>query len=264
MELLKLGSTSGPTRPLGPAGAGGETKGGRPHNIRKQTKMTPQQPPPAAPKLVRRKCCPGGSASFIEPRDVDASLAYRWRADPAPVLEEIKDESPPRESTAWHEAGHAVFGHFFGMPIDVIRVCPPAMVRYARGNNLTAPQRIAINYAGHIGEMARLRCWSTLRPEEEDEYLDRASEGSGGGCDECKMAADAWLSAGRSAGKEAAREAFRAGQMLALQLGQRRDVQQAIRALAGQLMERHTLTGAAAHAIIENYLEFGELKDTTK
>lgn len=135
------------------------------------------------------------------------------------------------------------------------------MVKFKRGNNLSAPMRIAIDFAGAIGEMSRLRCWSTISPHDEDDYLNRIEAGSGGGCDECKMAGWAWMAVGLSAGKSAAQEVFRNGQRLALNIGQRRVVQQAIRALAAALMEKHTMTGKEAHEIIEKYIKFGELKN---
>lgn len=213
----------------------------------------------AAHKFVRRPCCPGGAKFYLEPPDVDEAIAYRVKGKRPEAAGEV-DYTPPAESTAWHEASHAVFGHAFGMPVDTIRICKPAMVKFHRGNNLAAEMRIAIDFAGAVGEMSRLRCWSTISPDDEDDYLSRIEAGLGGGCDECGMARWAWMSVGLSAGKVAAREVFRAGQLLALSIGRRRDVLAAIRALAAALMEHHTMTGAEAHAVIEPYVQFGSLR----
>lgn len=210
------------------------------------------------PRLASRPCCPGGARVFLEPPDVEESIAYRVNGHRPEATGEV-DDTPPAVTTAWHEAAHAVFGHGFGMRIDSIRIRQPAMVKFSHGNNLAAPMRIAVDFAGAIGVMSRIRCWSTISVDDEDDYLARIEAGLGGGCDECGMARWAWLSVGLSAGRSAAREVFRAGQRLALTIGQRRDVQSAIRALAAALMEHHTMTGAEAHAVIENYINFGEL-----
>jgi hypothetical protein len=221
--------------------------------------MNTASPPIAATRLVRRKCCSSGAKFYLEPPDVDETIAYRVEGKRPEAAGEVND-TPPAESTAWHESSHAVFGYAFGMPVDIIRVCKPALVKFKHGNNLTAPMRIAVDFAGAVGEMARTRCWSTLSPDDEDDYLSRIEAGLGGGCDECGMARWAWMSVGLSAGKVAAREVFRAGQLLALSIGQRRDVLAAIRALAAALMEHHTMTGAEAHAVIEPYVQFGSLR----
>lgn len=220
--------------------------------------MSIAPPPIAATKLVRRKCCSSGAKFYLEPPDVDEAIAYRVKGErPAPAG--VVEDTPPSESTTWHESAHAVFGHAFGMTIDTIRVSKPALVKFHRGNNLAAEMRIAIDFAGAVGEMSRLRCWSTISPDDEDDYLSRIEAGLGGGCDECGMARWAWMSVGLSAGKSAAQEVFRAGQRLALDIGQRREMQQAIRALAAALMEKQTLAGPDAHTIIGRYIEFGEL-----
>lgn len=210
------------------------------------------------PKLVRRPCCPGGSTSFIEPPDIETSMAYRYRSTPAPVLEEL-DEPPPDERTAWHEAGHAVLGHAFGITIEIVTVTAPARVVFASTEGLSAAQEVAKSFAGYVGEMAHTQFWRSPYPEDGDEYLHRVETFQFGGCDGCQMAMVAWREVGLSAGIAAAREVFRAGQRLALTIGQRREVQMAIRALAASLMETNTIAGPEAHAIIEPYVKNGDL-----
>src|SRR5690606_30927335 len=113
---------------------------------------------------------------------------------------------------------------------------------------------IARSHAGYVGEMAWRRFWSTGWPVACDEYLERVKALTFGGCDDCQMAFTAWKAVGIRAPIEDAREVMMKGQRLALEIGQRRDVQNAIRALAAALMEQHTLTSADAHEIIEKYI----------
>ena len=211
--------------------------------------------------FVRRICCPGGSVSFIEPTDIKTSMAYRYRSTPAPVLEEIDDEPPTCERTAWHESGHAVIGHALGAEVEMVTIRAPARVVYAPGGELTPIQKIARSHAGPVGEMARVQCWCSGWPEDADEYLLRVQAFEFGGCDQCNMALEAWRAVGIISPIDAAREVMLAGQALALKLGQRRDVQQAIRALAAQLMEHGTISGKRAHSIIEPFVSFGEFKN---
>lgn len=213
--------------------------------------------------LVRRQCCPTGNYEFIEPPVVERSMAYRYVGGEPPVLGEI-DEPPLSERTAWHEAGHAVLGHAFGIVIEKVTILAPAHVAFVSAAGLTAMQSIAKSYAGPVGEMAYSRCWITIPVGEEEDFLARVAAFRFGGCDECRMAMIAWSAVGLDAGVEAARAVFRDGQLLALRLGQERRIQQAIKALAAALMERPTCSGKRAASIIEPFIKFGEFKNAEK
>lgn len=219
--------------------------------------MTPASPPIAATKLVRRQCCRSGTYSFIEPPDIERSMSNIFLGEPLPATEEV-DDPPPEERTAWHEAGHAVIGHALGFAIDMVTVRAPARVVYAPDHNAPALHEIARSHAGPVGEMARLRCWSSGWPEDADEYLERVHAFQFGGCDGCQQAFAAWAAVGINSPIEEARKILREGQALALRLGQQRPIWLAIRALAEELMREHTLSGKRAHSIIEPFIRYGE------
>lgn len=221
--------------------------------------MVSQQGGASAPptKLVRRACCRSGTYSFIEPPDIERSMSASFGRDPLPVIEEV-DEQPPCERTAWHEAGHAVIGHALGFAVDMVTVRAPARVVYSPNHDSSALHEIARSHAGPVGEMAKLRCWNSGWPEDADEYLRRVHAFQFGGCDGCQMAFAAWKAVGINSPIDDARKVMLEGQALALRLGQQRPVWLAIRALAAELMESHTLSGKRAHSIIEPYVKFGE------
>lgn len=214
----------------------------------------------AATKLVRRPCCRTGTMSFIEPPDIERSMSNIFLGEPLPATEEV-DDPPPCERTAWHEAGHAVIGHALGFVIDMVTVRAPARVVYAPDHNALALHEIARSHAGPVGEMARLRCWSSGWPEDADEFLERVHAFQFGGCDGCQKAMNAWRAVGLDAGIDAARDVFRAGEALALRLGRQQPIWLAIRSLAEELMREHTLSGKRAHSIVEPFVKFGEFKN---
>ncbi|MBI1620804.1 hypothetical protein [Aquamicrobium zhengzhouense] len=187
-------------------------------------------------------------------------MSAKFGREPLPVIEEL-DEPPPDERTAWHEAGHAVIGHALGFAIDMVTVREPARVVYSPSYNASALHEIARSHAGSVGEMARLRCWSSGWPEDADEYLERVHAFQFGGCDGCQQAFAAWAAVGINSPIEEARKILREGQALALRLGQSRPVWLAIRALAAELMREHTLSGKRAHSIAEPFVKFGEFKN---
>lgn len=154
----------------------------------------------------------------------------------------------------------AGIGHALGFTIELVTVRAPARIVYPPARDVYAVHEIARSHAGPVGEMARLRCWSSGWPEDADEYLERVHAFQFGGCDGCKQAFAAWAEVGINSPIEQARKVMREGQALALRIGQQRPVWLAIRALAAELMEHQTLTGAEAHAIIETYVKFGEFE----
>lgn len=207
-------------------------------------------------KYELRSCCRRGGGAFLStpdaPRDTDRSGAE------LPLVATLHEPPAPQEDIAFHEAAHAVAYHAYGGRVDSVTIVnQPQVVGASDPPNL--PDRLLMLLAGPAGQAAYHREWRTLFEEELADYVARVDDVVFGNCDNCRAVLVATVHAGKTCGDRAA--IFRAGERRANEFVRQRPVWLAIRALAGKLMEQHTLTGAEAHAIIEPFVKFGELKN---
>jgi hypothetical protein len=186
-------------------------------------------------------------------------VAFDLASTNGPVIAEIETATID-QSTCIHEAAHAAVAHGFGQRIATASAVPPAQVIYATPCASSPAERIAVLWAAPAAEAAANRCRITLGVDDESDYLTRVRAFEFGGCDECKMALTAWTANGLDAGIDAARAVFREGQLLALKLLDRRDVREAINALADKLAEGKIVDGATCHELLEQHLMFGSLQ----
>lgn len=211
-------------------------------------------------KLAHRACCAAGAArgrGWVVPDDVD--VAYGLASTNGPILARIDDAEVDR-STCVHEAAHAAIAHGFGQRIASASAMPPAQVCHANPSQASPVERIAELWAAPAAEAAAMHRRITLGIDDEADYLERVRKLEFGGCDGCSMALVAWSAHGLNAGIDAARAVLREGQLLALELLDRRDVRAAIRALADKLEEGEIVSGEACHELLERHLPFGSLR----
>jgi hypothetical protein len=199
-----------------------------------------------------RACCAAGAESGLGITEPIVSGDFQ-RLARGPVLAAVP--SQPDEATAIHESGHAAIAFGLGGTIRQVRIAHPGQAEYdgAFGD----ADRIAISYAGPAAEHASRRWEITVSEREERQFLDRAAACSLGSCDFCSMALFAARLA--SATETNPSDHFRTGQLLANALVRLPAVKRAITALAAALVEQPVLDGAAAEAILSQFLERGEL-----
>lgn len=211
--------------------------------------------------LVQRACCATGATrgrGWVAPADAD--VAFDLASTNGPILARIDDAEVER-STCIHEAAHVVIGHGLGQRIASASARPPAQVCHAAPSQASPVERIAGLWAAPAAEAAAVQRRITMSTVDEADYLTRVRKLELGGCDECQMALVAWSANGLNAGIDAARAVLREGQLLALELLDRRDVRAAIRALADKLQEGDVVSGEACHELLERHLPFGSLRN---
>jgi hypothetical protein len=167
----------------------------------------------------------------------------------------LPEPPPPREDVAWHEASHAVAYHAFDGEIESVTVVNQPQVVGAT-DPPSLPDKLVMLLAGPAAQALYHRQHVTLQENELADYAERVDDVVFGNCDHCRAMLVATVHAIKTDGNRAA--IFRAGERRANEFVRRRPVWLAIRALAGKLMEHHTIAGPEAHVIIEQYVKFGE------
>lgn len=216
---------------------------------------------PQTGKFVRRACCAAGQdrgRGYVAASDGEV-VGFGHSGQPGPLVGDVKYEEVS-ERTAFHEAAHAVVGHGLGSTIMSVSVAPPVCVRFAPRPDLNAFAGIVEALAGGAGEDARAG-WRCREPDTGvRDFIARALEFEGGGCDECSAAYGAWACVGpRDDRSEAAAAVWRAGEDTAAALLALPNVRAAVAELADTLMSSHRIAGDAAHAIISKNVGAGSL-----
>lgn len=203
-----------------------------------------------------RACCRRGGGAFLStpdaPRDIDRSGAE------LPLIETLAEPPPIAEDVAFHEASHAAACAAYGGRVDSVTIAnQPHVCGASAPPNL--PDKIVMLLAGPAAQAAYHGQRRTLYEHELDDYCARVDDAVFGNCDHCRAVLVATVHAGKTCGDRGA--IFREAERRANEFVRLPAVHAAIRALAAALMEQHTLTGAEAHAIIEPFVKFGELKN---
>ncbi|WP_449396284.1 hypothetical protein [Devosia riboflavina] len=173
--------------------------------------------------------------------------------DTAPVLATLTEHPSGSEDTAWHECGHAVVAHALGAAHQRIELDGQAHV--AGIAPLSGTAAIAMLLAGPAAQRAYFRTIATLHDFELDEFFERVDTLHMGGCDACRAALHATACADLDDSDR--RTIFRTGERLANELIARRDIRDAIRTLAAELIGRRSIPGTDAREIIDAFVPFG-------
>ena len=203
-----------------------------------------------------RACCRRGGGAFLStpdaPRDTDRSGAE------LPLVATLHEPPAPQEDIAFHEAAHAVAYHAYSGTVDSVTIAnQPHVCGASAPPNL--PDRIVMLLAGPAAQAAYHGQRRTLYEHELADYVARVGDVVFGNCDNCRAVLVATVHAGKTCGDRGA--IFREAERRANDFVRLPAVRSAIRALAAALMTQHTIAGADAHAIIEPFVKFGELKN---
>lgn len=164
------------------------------------------------------------------------------------------------EYVAYHEAAHCLAYHALGGEIDSVTIAGQPHVECV-SDPPDLLDRLVMLLAGPAGTDAYFKMQRTLFQDELADYAARVDDVVFGNCDHCRAVLVATVHASKTGGDRAA--IFRDGERRASAFVRVPAVWAAIRALSAALMERHTIAGPDAHAIIGRYLEFGSMKHET-
>src|SRR5690606_11391595 len=106
-----------------------------------------------------RACCKRPATAFYSSPDLPRDT-FR-NGDVAPVIAVLDEPPPPEEAVGFHESGHAVVFHAYGVPIDSITVSGQAHVD-ADTMQLPLPERAMMYMAGPAATDAYHGWWTTL------------------------------------------------------------------------------------------------------
>jgi hypothetical protein len=164
--------------------------------------------------------------------------------------------------TTAHEAAHAVVGHALGAKLIHVDADDLLRVRHENGG-LSWRARAIIWLAGDHGATAQMRHDPWVEPLTDEavlDYIGAVRSLEFGWCDNCAALFSVRAIIGYDAPDHVHLAEFRAIEQQTFEIVQRREIVQAVRAVAEHLLDIGPLEGSTAHALIAtNGVPFGSI-----